>query len=145
MPQRLTLDGMIAHFERMEAAASGLTHEAARLTAPVIAESIRTTIGDLNELTPLADSTIARKASAGYDQPEAPLIATGELRDSVTFAAVGNMATAGSDEMKAKWHEYGSSVGRYPPRPAFRIGLNKALPFTRLIAKGVVGAFLGKR
>ena len=142
MAQRLTLDEMVAKFERMEAEAAGITLEAARITAPVLAESIRTTIGDLNELAPLADSTIAQKAQMGYDQPEAPLIATGELRDSVTFAAVGSMATAGSDEMKAKWHEYGSSIGRYPPRPAFRIGLNKALPFARLIAKGVVGAFL---
>lgn len=140
MATRLTLDEMVATFERMAVEAVGITVEAARITAPIMAESVRTTIGDLNELAPLADSTIVRKAKMGYDQPEAPLIATGELRDSVTSSALGNVATAGSDEKKALWHERGGV--HYPPRPAFRIGLYKSLPLARKIARGVVGAFL---
>lgn len=142
MAKHVSLDELAAHFERLAIEAPAITQEAARITAPVLAEAIKTTIGNLDELTPLKPSTIERKANLGYAEPSSPLYATGDLRESVTPAAIGNAAMAGSNEEKSRWHEYGTS--HIPPRPAFRIGLAKALPIARQIARGIVRMVMTK-
>ena len=67
---------------------------------------------------PLAESTIADKERQGYETP-APLLRTGELRDSIKGEAEsvpgGVRGVVESDDPSALSHEIGSS--REPPRP----------------------------
>jgi hypothetical protein len=59
---------------------------------------------------PLQPATIAKKKAG-----DTPLLETGELRDSYSCELHGQKVLVGSDNMKAVWHEYGTS--RVPPRP----------------------------
>jgi hypothetical protein len=81
---------------------------------------------------------IAEKARKGFDYPEAPLVASGEMRDSVEDAALGAMAVAGSNDAKVDIHEHG--LGRVPPRPTLLIGLAEAGPLAVEIAAEVTRA-----
>jgi phage gpG-like protein len=63
---------------------------------------------------PLAESTIADKERQGYTAP-APLLRTGELRDSIHTTIGHHVAYVGSNNDKAVWHEFGTN--RVPPRP----------------------------
>jgi hypothetical protein len=58
----------------------------------------------------------AAKVRAGFE-PDAPLLRTGEMRDSINhiISTDGNSATIGSDDQKLVWHELGTD--RMPPRP----------------------------
>lgn len=62
----------------------------------------------------LADSTEASKARMGYP-PNAPLLATGDLRNSIQSEAAGSEAVAGSKSAIAAFQELGTST--IPPRP----------------------------
>jgi len=66
---------------------------------------------------PLAESTIERKQRAGAAQPEAPLLLTGTLKDSITYIVheSESMVEIGTDDPKAKYHELGAAG--VPPRP----------------------------
>jgi hypothetical protein len=65
------------------------------------------------EWAPLAESTIADKASHGFPTPK-PLLRTGELRDSIQYTVHGNEGAVGSDLEIAVFQELGTS--RIPPR-----------------------------
>lgn len=95
---------------------------------------IQGVFGDTEKLEPNAQSTIDRK---GFD---APLIETGELRESIETehaivpaegvafgAALGEYRAesgVGTADEKMLWHEYGSA--HYPPRPAMATGTLEA-------------------
>ena len=64
----------------------------------------------------LADSTEARKARLGYP-PNAPLLATGKMRDSIEHHITGLTANIGTNNKLMRYHEYGTD--RIPPRPVF--------------------------
>ena len=58
---------------------------------------------------PLAETTIARKGA------DTPLVETGELRDSIAHNSDDNEGYVGTDNEKAKWHEFGTAT--IPARP----------------------------
>lgn len=66
----------------------------------------------------LADTTIDEKSRLGFDTP-APLLRTGELRDSIDYSvepvAKGVAITLGSDDPVAAYQELGTAT--IPPRP----------------------------
>jgi hypothetical protein len=62
---------------------------------------------------PLAESTIRDKAAHGYKTP-APLLRTGEMRDSIEYVVHGNEGCVGSKSDIAVYQELGTS--RIPPR-----------------------------
>ncbi|MDE2468741.1 MAG: phage virion morphogenesis protein [Bradyrhizobium sp.] len=62
----------------------------------------------------LADSTEAEKARLGYE-PDAPLLRTGDLRDSITHQVEGLDAAIGSEDQVMVYHEFGTT--NMPPRP----------------------------
>ena len=66
---------------------------------------------------PLAESTIERKARAGAARPEAPLLLTGALKESIGFVVHEgeNRVEVGSNHKAAAVHELGSA--HTPPRP----------------------------
>ena len=62
----------------------------------------------------LADSTEAEKSRLGYDT-DAPLLRTGEMRDSIQHEVAGTELVMGSKSDKAEWQEFGTN--KIPPRP----------------------------
>ena len=66
----------------------------------------------------LADSTERQKAAKGYP-PNAPLLATGEMRDSITHNVQDATAYIGTDDEKMIYHEFGTV--HIPPRPVYML------------------------
>lgn len=66
---------------------------------------------------PLRESTIERKERAGAAQPEAPLLLTGGLKDSIGYAVHESegRVEVGTNHKAAAVHELGSA--HTPPRP----------------------------
>lgn len=89
----------------------------------------------------LADSTEQDKSTHGYPV-SAPLLRSGEMRDSITHTVHGLEAVIGSTDKKLAYHEFGTS--RIPPRPvmgpaAFR---NKEF-IQRTIGRAAVQGLVG--
>jgi HK97 gp10 family phage protein len=83
--------------------------------AQMVQKKAKSTIGKNNEnWAPLALGTIADKQRKGFKTP-APLLRTGELRDSIEYTIVSDHeACVGTDLEYAKFLEFGTS--RMPPR-----------------------------
>jgi hypothetical protein len=94
------------------------TREILHTTGRRIAERARAKIGVPQAgWPPLQESTIERKQRAGAAQPEAPLLLTGALKDSITFIVheSESMVEIGTNDPKAKYQELGAAG--VPPRP----------------------------
>jgi len=63
---------------------------------------------------PLKESTEAEKTRKGYPA-NAPLLATGHMRDSISHEVEGLVLTVGSTDEKMIFHEFGTE--KMPPRP----------------------------
>lgn len=116
--------------------------ETAKITAPVLAQSVKDVFGHDPPLATLAESTQIERANLGYS-PNEPLVRTGETRESVESIAVFNLAATGSTDPLARCAEDGSP--NRPPRPVFLIGGRLALPVVYRIFRAIVGEALGKR
>lgn len=97
--------------------------------------------GPFPEWEPLADSTEAEKARLGYPT-DAPLLRTGQLRDSIETEHSATEAIIGSKKKEAAYQEFGTE--HIPPRPF----LGPAAYDTRekvhnLIGAAVTGALVG--
>lgn len=71
-------------------------------------------IGPFPAWAPLTDSTEAQKERMGYPA-DSPLLATGEMRDSIEHEVHGLEAEIGSNNDKMVWQELGTD--RIPARP----------------------------
>ena len=96
-------------------------HEGLKRVAQVIEKTAKSEIGVYQNAVgpfpawaPLADSTESRKAAMGYPS-DAPLLATGEMRDSIQHQVGGLEAEIGSNDEKFEYHEFGTS--KMPARP----------------------------
>lgn len=100
-------------------------------------------VGPFPEWAPLAESTEAQKASKGY-RANAPLEATGEMRDNITHQISSLDAVIGSPDERAVFHEFGTS--KMPPRPIFGPAVYKNLEKLHFIigAEVVAGIIDGK-
>lgn len=82
------------------------------------------------EWPPLSAATLADKAAKGFAVP-APLLRTGEMRDSIECEAElspeGAIGVVGSPDKIALYQELGTSRG-IPPRPFLSTSLVKAQP-----------------
>lgn len=112
-----------AHLTRLAAKAPAVMHHATDRAAAIIEERAKDEIGQYQPAVgpypawpPLAESTEARKASAGYPVG-APLLATGEMYGSVGRTVSGTEAVIGAEDPKIVYHELGTD--RIPPRPVF--------------------------
>lgn len=74
---------------------------------------------------PLAAATLYEKARLGYEIP-APLLRTGVLKGSIRGEVSGLEGAIGSTDVKAVYHEFGTS--RMPPRPIYSYTMQKNLP-----------------
>jgi phage gpG-like protein len=71
-------------------------------------------IGPFPAWADLADSTEEQKAKKGYPS-DAPLLATGEMQNSITHTTHLLEAVIGSTDKKMVYHEFGTL--KMPPRP----------------------------
>jgi phage gpG-like protein len=90
-------------------------------------------IGPFPAWVGLADSTEAHKAKMGYPA-DAPLEATGEMRDSITHTTHALEAVIGSTDKKMVYHEFGTL--RMPARPV----MGPAILRNREYIRRVLGA-----
>lgn len=85
------------------------------IVAEKIAHDARAKIGhDQPGWKPLADATLEEKTRKGESTPD-PLLATGELRDSIKVIVAGKHAVIGTDDPVAVDQEGGTD--HVPPRP----------------------------
>ena len=99
---------------------------------------IKSVMGDNTKLAPNAPSTIERK---GFD---APLVHTGEMRDSLEVQATTYESAVGTSDEKMYWHEYG--LGRnYPERPAMFEGTQEATEENQAIIIEAAQSIVGER
>jgi phage gpG-like protein len=86
----------------------------------------------------LQPETIANKMRG-----DSPLLESGELHDSITWNAEGNVGHVGSDSDKAVWMELGTA--RIPPR-SFLVGAAQAMEgkIHAMAAKAVMAVLAGR-
>jgi HK97 gp10 family phage protein len=98
-------------------------------------------VGPFPEWAPLADSTEDRKARMGYPA-DSPLLATGEMQESITHEVEGLVAVVGTPDQKALYHELGTA--RMPPRPVLGPALmHNQERIEKLIGEAAVAGILG--
>jgi hypothetical protein len=108
----------------------------------IVQKKAKAAIGHEHDMWPaLAESTIADKEHHGYATP-APLLRTGEMRDSIEYTVHGSEGWVGSNDDKAVWQELGTS--KIPPR-SFLVSSAIASEdkIHRLAAAATVGALSG--
>ena len=105
------------------AATQKINTECLESVAVIIETESKSMIGEYQQgWDKLKDSTEAQKARMGYPA-NAPLLATGEMRDSIQHHVSGDTAHIGTNDRKMRYHEYGTN--RIPPRPVFGLVWNK--------------------
>ncbi|MDY7559965.1 hypothetical protein QN366_04815 [Pseudomonas sp. CCC3.2] len=98
-------------------------------------------IGPFAAWAPLADSTETRKAEKGYPA-DSPLLATGEMRDSITRKTHALEAVVGSTDPKMVYHEFGTP--KIPPRPVLGPALLRNKEFIKkTIGHAAVSGLIG--
>ncbi|QBJ80512.1 hypothetical protein [Aquitalea sp. USM4] len=98
-------------------------------------------VGPFPEWAELAESTEFDKASHGYPV-DAPLLRTGEMRDSIGHEVHGLEAIIGAKDPKMVYHEFGTS--KIPPRPVMGPALFRNKDFIlRTIGKAAVTGLVG--
>jgi phage gpG-like protein len=132
---------MADQFERQAAGFRAAPAAAAIAAVPVMVEEARAVFGRTPPLAALRDATVASKAQRGALMPDAPLIDTGALRESVGGVAVGNIASAGSNDPLITIHEFGTV--NIPPRSTIRISMLVSQPIVLRIWNRIIGRVIG--
>lgn len=139
--KRISVEDMAEQFERQAAGFRAAPRVAAAAAVPVMVEEAKAVFGRTPPLAALKDSTVAEKARHGALLPEAPLIDTGALRESIHGIAAGNIASAGSTDPLITIHEFGTI--NVPPRPVIRISMLVAQPIILRIWNRIIGRVIG--
>jgi HK97 gp10 family phage protein len=115
MTKMFSLLGFIAEIPAIERDFHAAGPKILERAAQIVQKKAKATIGKNNDnWAPLAQSTIVDKQRKGFKTP-APLLRTGELRDSIEYTVVSeHEAWVGTDLEYAKFLEFGTS--RMPPR-----------------------------
>lgn len=120
-----TFGGAAAHLERLALGGHEVTQHIAERTGEIVEARAKDMIGHYQpgsgqfvQWAQLAESTEAQKAAKGYPQ-NAPLEATGEMRDSISHRVeaglLGAKIVVGTNDEKMAYHEFGTE--KMPPRP----------------------------
>lgn len=117
--------------------------------AKAIQENAQEKIGEYQETAgpypawePLAESTEAAKARHGYPA-DAPLLASGGLRDSIEAEHKGLEAVVGTNDPTAAYQEFGTAS--IPPRSFLgAAAFEQQEEIQKLIGKAIIGAFTEK-
>lgn len=91
----------------------------------------------------LSDSTKAERVRKGYDE-NAPLLASGALRDSIQYRSSEKSFEVGSDNQIAVYQELGTAT--IPPRPFLAPALHDKIPgILENVGKAVEKALVGEK
>lgn len=153
---------VFAHFtERLAATVDFAFYSGLGPVAENIQKHAKAVVGDSLKLKPLAPSTIAEKAKKGYSFPEAPLYASGEMKESIeaSFYPGVPLAMVGSADPKLLWHHLGgmhrlnarghkikrarASVTNLPARPVLDIAVVESEKENLAIMEVVTAKALG--
>ena len=114
MSELFTLLGFAAELHAIDRDLEALGPKIIERACQIVQKKAKAAIGTEHEMWPaLAESTIKDKAAHGYKIP-APLLRTGEMRDSIEYTVHGNEGAVGSDLDIAVYQELGTS--KIPPR-----------------------------
>jgi hypothetical protein len=114
MTKLFDLIGFAAELKAIDRDLDALGPKIVEQACKIIQKKAKAAIGKEHEEWPaLAESTLKDKATHGFKTP-APLLRTGELRDSIEYIVDGNQGAVGSDSPIAVYQELGTS--RIPPR-----------------------------
>src|SRR5258706_16416082 len=114
MPGVYSILGFVAELKACEHDLEALGPKIVERACQIVQKKAKAAIGKEHELwAPLAESTIRDKAAHGYKTP-APLLRTGELRDSIEYTVSGNQGAVGSNSDIAVYQELGTV--KIPPR-----------------------------
>ena len=143
MKQFSSFGALASHLQKLVLVGHEAMQHAVKESAEVVVEDAKFQIGAYQPETgpfpawaPLADSTEAEKARLGYPA-DAPLLRTGELRDSISSEVKGLEAVVGSSDDVMVYHELGTD--RMPPRPV----LGPALFTNRARIVRIIGVTAG--
>ncbi len=121
MKEFATFGQFAHHLEKLAVVGHEVIHHAADQAGQLVEETAKAEIGHYQPSAgpfpawaPLADSTEAEKVRLGYPAG-APLLRTGELRDSISHTTKGDRTVIGSTDQRMVYHEFGTN--RIPPRP----------------------------
>lgn len=143
------LESLALHFGGLEMAITDQLHKslekcAARVekTAKDEIGAYQKEIGDFPAWAALAPSTEAAKDKAGYPA-DSPLLATGEMRDSIQSKVYGDEAVIFSSDVKMVYHEYGTP--KMPARPVMGPAVLKSQEYIeRHLGQAVIRGLLGR-
>jgi phage gpG-like protein len=111
--KEFTLLGFVGLLGTLRLEMDHANHAALDRAGQIVRDEAQRVIGTYDyNWTPLAPSTLARKAA------DTPLLETAEMRASIEYRADHTTAEIGSELDKAVWHELGTV--RIPPRPFLR-------------------------
>ena len=114
MTKLFSLLGFIAELPAIERDLHASGPQIIERACQIVQAKAKAAIGKEHEMwPPLAASTIADKAAHGFKTP-APLLRTGEMRDSIEYVVHGNEGAVGSNSEIAVYQELGTS--HIPPR-----------------------------
>jgi len=144
-----SLGAFIQHVEGLSALVEAGQHEGLARAAAVIEKAAKARIGHYQPevgpypaWAPLAAATEAQKARMGFPS-DAPLLASGAMRDNISTEMSGNEAVIGSPDDRAVYHEFGTS--KMPPRPVFGpVAFNCAEEVGQLVGGAVIASLVGK-
>jgi phage gpG-like protein len=100
------------------------------------------TIGDFPAWAPLKDATESAKRRAGYEE-NSPLLASGEMRDSIQSKVYGDEAIIFSTDEKMIYHEFGTL--HIPARPVLGPAVLRSREYIqRVMSQAVVRGLVGR-
>lgn len=158
MKEFQSIPAFVAHLERLALESRAVAEFVAKKGAEEIKETAKGMIGFYQQeiknfpaWPDLAESTEREKAAMGY-HPDAPLLASGEMRDSfkstVEVTPTGATAVVGTDDIKMVWHEEGTFLNgklHVPSRPVMGpAGAHSAPRINRLAAECMSAWLAGK-
>ena len=119
--KQYSLTSFVAHLAEMQVTTILALRAGLHVVASHIEKDAKEKIGHYQDATgpfgawePLAESTEDEKARLGYPT-DAPLLRSGDLRDSIQHEVAGLEAVVGSKSEIAAYQEFGTD--RIPPRP----------------------------
>ncbi len=113
------IQAFLTHLATVPTAVHAAEKHGGKIAGEALVKHAKDLIGMEQEAWPaLADSTVARKQMKGWTgrvSATDPLLARGDLRDSISATVDGHGVTIGSTDRIALYQELGTS--RIPPRP----------------------------
>jgi hypothetical protein len=142
MEKLFTLAGFAAELHAIEKDLVATGPKIIERACKIVQKKAKAAIGKNHEMwPPLAASTIADKQRHGFKTP-APLLRTGELRDSIEYTVHGLEGAVGSDDPVAVYQELGTS--RIPAR-SFLVSsaISSEHQIANMAAAATIGALSG--